>query len=515
MKKNNNKVVAKIIKIKKKGDSKKNKDTFQDLYGDIILSPPVDYEALASYHTMSNILPQCVDAMKQNCEGFGFSLIPIIKEEEYKQYEKEIEKEKNIVETFFKYISFEMSFMKLRKETRKDLEIFGNAYYEVIRNNVGKVSGFEYIKSYNVRLSKLTDKTETFFYKRKENSYDYEEVKIKRQFRRFVQIIGSKKIWFKEFGDNRKMSYKTGEFNESVSESEEANELIWFDLGSIDSAYGMPRWIGNYKSIIGSSAVEDVNYKYFDNKAIPPMAILVNNGVLEDDSVKSIEEYINSNIKGKDNYYNVLILEAVGSGNPNSLEQNKVQIDIKELSQIKDAGFLAYDKDNRDKVRSSFRLPPIYVGYSEDYNRATAKESREIAEEQVFKPERSDYDFFINYKILPELGIRYLRFESNAAPEDKGKELVDMYKVMSDIGLTYKEARRLIDKISGIQLEVIEDEEWVNMPIKLSPWLVQLKLREQLEHVSQQKSFNPKDVVNTLMELRKEVLKNNEFRSKV
>ena len=44
-------------------------------------------------------------------------------------------------------------------------------------------------------------------------------------------------------------------------------------------------------------------------------------------------------------------------------------------------------------VWSSFRLPPIFVGITSDYTRATASESREVAEEQVFEPERVNPSF--------------------------------------------------------------------------------------------------------------------------
>ena len=41
-------------------------------------------------------------------------------------------------------------------------------------------------------------------------------------------------------------------------------------------------------------------------------------------------------------------------------------------------------KNNRDKIRSAFRLHPIYTGESQDYTRATADTARQVTEEQVF-----------------------------------------------------------------------------------------------------------------------------------
>lgn len=39
----------------------------------------------------------------------------------------------------------------------------------------------------------------------------------------------------------------------------------------------------------------------------------------------------------------------------------------------RDGLFINYDDTNRKKVQSHFRLPDIYVGYSKDFNRATAE----------------------------------------------------------------------------------------------------------------------------------------------
>jgi capsid portal protein len=55
-------------------------------------------------------------------------------------------------------------------------------------------------------------------------------------------------------------------------------------------------------------------------------------------------------------------------------EKASVDINIKPLAEMLqcDGVFINYDDTNRRKVQSHFRLPDIYVGYSKDFNRATA-----------------------------------------------------------------------------------------------------------------------------------------------
>jgi capsid portal protein len=49
-----------------------------------------------------------------------------------------------------------------------------------------------------------------------------------------------------------------------------------------------------------------------------------------------------------------------------------------------DALFLEYNREIRKEILSAFRLPPIYVGQSDDYNLAISNTARRITEEQVF-----------------------------------------------------------------------------------------------------------------------------------
>ena len=47
---------------------------------------------------------------------------------------------------------------------------------------------------------------------------------------------------------------------------------------------------------------------------------------------------------------------------------------------------------------------------SKDFNRATAESALRFAEDQVFQPERDEFDFLMNRKVLADMGIRFWRF---------------------------------------------------------------------------------------------------------
>ena len=62
----------------------------------------------------------------------------------------------------------------------------------------------------------------------------------------------------------------------------------------------------------------------------------------------------------------------------------------------------------RRKVQSSFQLPDLYVGYTTDFNRATAQTAQEVTEEQVFQPERKSLAWAINNRLAFLNSIAFL-----------------------------------------------------------------------------------------------------------
>ncbi|MBI4972932.1 MAG: phage portal protein [Candidatus Omnitrophica bacterium] len=474
-------VNAMVFKVnKRRSYSNRKEDPFRTGYstGDII-EPPYNFYDLVKFVEMSSILPQAIDAMCQNCEGHGYNLIEAkMSKEDRTKYSADIAKERDSLDVFFDYCNYDMSFTALRKKLRNDYETIGNAWFEVLRNEEGRIDGFEYIKGITMRLGGLSKLMPIDVKRIKSDTWEYETTSRHKRFRTFVQIINEEKVYFKEFGDTRTMNAYTGEIvNENmIAEMQTravpykpATEVIHLRQESGRSPYGLPRWISQVPSIAGSRAAEEVNLSHFDNKTVPPMVILVSGGKLNSTTVERIKEHIQNEAKGRGNYHAVLVIEAE-SANAGFGQQNdsaRPRVDIKPLSQVNDAKFLEYDHDNRRKVRSSFRLPPIYTGETEDYTRATAIESRNVAEEQVFGPEKANFDFMINRKIFADMGVRFHTFETRSSPVDNRKDQTDITKVLSDTGaLTINELRQLADRVVEIELDDVSASD-IHTPVKL------------------------------------------------
>ena len=419
------------------------------------LQPPYDPEALCLLVEHSNSLRQNVDSYATNIDGFGYRFEPAIDfdaedarqkvsdammleriaardagtlaegmpltpaTEEVAARFTELRQlarvERARLDSFFDFCCFDHSFVDLRRRMRQDLEVTGNAFWEVLRDGKGDLARFVYVPSYTVRLLPLDPRPGLL----------------------------------------------------AQADDGPATELLHFAIHSPRSPYGVPRWVGTLLSVLGSRQMEEVNYLYFENKSVPPLALLVSGGRLTDASVPRIERFIDENLKGKANFHKILILEADGGGTGDG---GRAKIELRPLTdaQQHDALFQLYDERNIDKVGSSFRLPRLLRGESKDFNRATAESALRFAEDQVFQPERDEFDFLMNRKVLADMGLRFWRFRSQTPVTRDPERMTEMVERLVRVGvLTPEEGRLLAGDIFNREFRKIGDD-WTKRPITLT-----------------------------------------------
>ncbi len=474
------------------------------------LDPPYDPRLLVVLYEHSNALRQNVDAYATNIDGFGHTFQAVIdlesdstiddvrtlialerqtdasveqveepSEQEVADRIKQLANEQRLeslrLAAFFDDCSGEMSFVDLRRRKREDEEITGNAYWEVLRDRAERIAGFSHVESFTVRLCRLDDEFTEYTQKRRTLTQAFEDVRRFKRFRKFVQKVGTRAVYFKEFGDPRIMSSATGKVyeNEAKMIEEEgkvrpATEMMHFKIPSSRSAYGIPRWIGNLLSVMGSRQSEDVNFQYFENKSVPPLAVLVSGGRLTKDSVEKLESFIKNEIRGKENFHKILIIEAEGSESNSFENSGRMKIELKPLTeaQTSDALFQQYDERNIDKVGMSFRVPRMLRGDTRDFNRSTAMAALDFAERQVFEPERTSFDFRMNRDVLPTLGIRHWKLKSNGPTQRDPESLAKMIHDLQDF-LTPNILMELSQGVFNRNFPRI-DADWADQPLKLT-----------------------------------------------
>jgi PBSX family phage portal protein len=479
-------------------------------YGAIL--PPYDPRQLHAMFERSCSLRPNIDVYKTNIESFGHRLEPVIDLESEKAQElvqdamltekifdgdpmpdaptEEVEAEmltlparmraeRLRLEQFFETCTTDISFVELRERVRQDLEITGNGYIEVLRNGQGDVAGLNYIPAVSMRLLRAAIKHTTVQFPQKISAFAYRDFETKRRLRLYVQVLYGQFIaYFKELDDPRIISSRTGNVFKSLEHLQAiepgvppATEILHMKIHSPLSAYGVPRWIGATLAVLGSRSSEEVNATYFDNKAVPPMAILVSGGQLAAGAAATIKNYIRDNIRGKDNFHKIMVLEAESApGAIAGANGSRCRIEVKNLqdSQHQDALFQQYDANNTEKVGNQFRLPKILRGDMKDFNRATADAALQYAEQQVFQPERNKFDHIINKRIFPLLGIRFFKFVSNGVAVKDPVALGTIIKDHVEAGiLTPNEGRSLEGDVLGKAFPKL-DAPWADKPIALS-----------------------------------------------
>jgi PBSX family phage portal protein len=487
-----------------------------------VITPPYDPETLAILFENSSSLRQNVDAYVTNIDAFGHRFEPVIdldasdldhrianamiverqrrrsdprfrddptvqelattpKPEEVAAKKAEVIEqmrlERSRLETFFEFCCVDVSFVTLRRRTRQDIEVMGNGYWEVLRDGGGEIVQLVYLPGFTMRLLPLELELVDVDVNFKVSEIAFDTMKVRRRFRRYVQVFEQQVVYFKEFGDPRVLSRKTGRFFRSIDELEAgdatdgpATEVLHFKLHNARSAYGTPRWIGNLLSVLGTRQAEEVNFLYFENKSVPPLALLVSGGRLSAQSVPRIESYIENHIKGKRNFHKILVLEAEPAGGANFDHTGRMKIELKPLTnaQQTDALFQNYDERNHDKVGQSFRLPRLLRGDIRDFNRSTGDAALSFAEMQVFQPEREEFDFIVNRKLLADMGIRFWRFRSNSPVTRDPAAMADIVRSLVNANiLTPEEGRMLASDVFNREFKRI-NASWVKQPVPLT-----------------------------------------------
>lgn len=426
------------------------------------IEPPVRLMGYKQLVNESSILPQCIRAYKNNIAGFGIGVRYCVDDEETSEMAAEYERAEEIIEL----LNTEMDTKEVFEDVIEARETYGIAYIEVIRNLAGEVTQIEFIRDTpSVRKTQpLKPYIETPYY------HHGKETPRRKKYRKYRQQIGGNTIYFKEFGDPRIMDNRNGEYipdGMGLERQYQANEIMEFTIGT--EPYGEVRWIGQILGVDGSRAAENLNNNYFRNGRHTPLMIMVKGGTLTDESFAKLQQYMNG-IKGEKGQHSFLVLEAESvDGRSDYEDDKKPEIEVKDLASIlqKDELFQDYLENNRKRVQSAFQLPDLYVGYTTDFNRATAQTAQEVTEEQVFQPERKSLAWAINNRLLNCYRFQYVEVYF-MAPDISNPD--DLYRMLTAVnnagGVTPNFAHEIICEMTGKPSEDFP-EEWGEIPLAI------------------------------------------------
>lgn len=432
----------------------------------VLLKPPYLPGKMYELSEQSSMLSACVRAYVDNIDGYGYDISSAVADDD------DIQSEDNPsvreLKDFFDEPNDTESFISIREKLRRDLEITGNAYLEVVRSREGKPALLFWVDAKRVRVSAtrestLQDVTVT-------RAGQEITVPVEKRFRSYCMLssegaaTGPRARYFKQYGDQRTMNAETGEFEDSPAIH--ASEIIHFKIGN--DVYGIPRWIGAMLSVLGSWKSSVVNYDLFDNQGIPPMIISVTGGMLTDESYEDLVNLFRK-AKGYRNFSKLLVLEAEGTGGSIDGKENTPGLNIKNMSEYRaeDAMFLKYlEYCQKDIQVNGFRLPGLFLGSSDDANYAIAFIVRKSAEEQLFVPERRRFDEVINKTIVKDFGYKDLTFRSNAPVLQSTEDFSGLLNTLVNAGVfTTNGLISFVNAHMGTNIALYENEAWADEPI--------------------------------------------------
>lgn len=417
----------------------------------IVIEPTYNPGLLYTIATQNNTLMQCVEAMEVNVDGTGHEIALI-------EGMAENEKEKQILKDFFSQPYPDLSMVTLRRKLRVDQEFTGNAYMEVIENVNGDLVAVDRLGAIGTRLIKY------------DNPVDADKtvvrggvevvLKMKVRERRFVHRVNGVTTYYKEYGASRDLDKTTGQWASKgtrLPADKRASSLIHFKCkDDPKSPYGIPRWINQLPSVLGSRKAEEMNLDFFDTGGLPPVLVIVQGGTLG----STVTDQLKQHLAGKGNNNRAAIVEAIStSGTLDSAGSVQVKVERFGDSAKKDSMFQNYDQTAEDHIRCAFRLPPLFIGKAGDYSFATAYASYLVAEAQVFYPERFEFDSILNAKIVKALGVKNYMFNSLPLTMVDVKNQLDAVKTVDGKYVSGEEVVTTLNKLVGTSFKYEKQEQ--------------------------------------------------------
>lgn len=399
---------------KKDTDSKQLDDPFGRLASGEFVPPKFSPTIWAQALEQNTRLARCIRSFARNTVGLGWHIEPIhpITNETPDKEKKIIEEQSEWLRGILSYPNKDMPLSEIFYLMKVDEEATGNGYIEVVRNNAGDIVRLYHAPATTMRIRVMKDESG------EQDIYG------------FVQIRGNQKRYFKDFGDRRVMDTVTGKWYEggsALSISRRASEIIHFKIyDPTSSFYGAPRYVPASAAIAGNRMAAIRNVSFFDNDAVPRMALLVSGGRLTAESQNQIEDFFRAKAKGPEQAHRVMVIQ-VEPTKVGFQQQTKTMVELKPLTVgvTEDASFSAYRNANDEEIREIFGMAPVFFS-TENVNKASSAVSREITNEQEFEPDRLTKEYQINQTIVHDLLCSLLG--NNPETPDDEKEMVEYRK---------------------------------------------------------------------------------------
>lgn len=410
--------------------------------------------------------------------------------------------EKHAIDKFFREAVPDMSYRQLWDYTGQDEEVTGDAYWEIIRDTEAAIARMQWVPSISVRGTPQESALVGSEKLVRHSVLKWTREPQIRRYRRWAQIQGQDVVtWFKEYGDPRVMSRKTGDYySDEIARNDAGEEVVvrsgiarmqieegpealpatellhWRIPFGGSSLYGKPRTSGVWPGLVGSRDLDEENARLVADEAVPSLMLLISGGVVGTKAYNRLKQKIEERKKGRKG---ILMVEAVAGtqvGMAHPQQQPKIDVVRLKSEQNTDALFQEYDKRNEVKAAGAYRMPRSALGKDIGQNRATVAAMQRYTEDQVYGPKRADRDEVINDVLFADLDILMWKYVTQSQQTNDPQTIAEVLRVLVESGvITPNEAREHAGQpIFNKRLEDLKGL-WTEFPPRVLTVLLQTK----------------------------------------
>ena len=345
-----------------------------------VITPPWNVYELASYYDTSFANHAAIDAKVENIVGLGYDfdisartmlkLESSIDTEATERARKRIERAKIEMNDWVESLNDDDSFTSTMEKVFTDVQSIGNGYLEIGRTVQGEIGYVGHIPATTIRVRRLRDG--------------------------YVQIIGNKVVYFRNFGAKNK---------NPVTEDPRPNEIIHFKQYSpLNTFYGVPDIISAITSLQGDMLASQYNIDYFANKAVPRYIVTLKGAKLSSEAEDKLFRFLQSGLRGQN--HRTLYIPLPGDSDTNKVEFKMDPVE----NGIQEASFKEYRKQNRDDILVAHQVPLSKIGGSDSSAIAAALSQDRTFKEQVARPAQRNLEKMINKIVKEKTDILEFKF---------------------------------------------------------------------------------------------------------
>lgn len=384
---------------------------FRNGYGMFdVITPPWNLYELANYYDTSFANHAAIDAKVENIVGLGYdfevgrrTMLRLEANNDQAAVERarnRIERAKIELRDWIENLNQDDSFTNTMMKFYTDVQATGNGYLEVGRKVNGEIGYLGHIPATTMRVRRLRDG--------------------------YVQIIGQKVVYFRNFGAKNP---------NPITTDARPNEIIHFkEYSPLNTFYGVPDIMSAINSLHGDQLASQYNIDYFGNKAVPRYVVTLKGAKLSADAEDKMFRFLQTSLRGQSHRTLYIPL-------PGDTSDNKVEFKMEPIENgIQEASFKEYSKQNRDNVLMAHQVPLSKIGGADSSNIAAALAQDRTFKEQVARPAQKNLEKVINKIIREKTDIVDFKFnELTLTDEIAQSQILERYVKMQI--MTPNEAR--------------------------------------------------------------------------